>query len=457
MSFKDTWTPQDTTMDASPDIPNMLADAIIQNEADIKELRGNGGSGEKELFTVTFTQAEDGTFTPDKTYEEVLKAYNEEKIFNFVVPGDEWSISAIPTSISNVEEGPIIFSFSNTRSTWAQDVWIFNPDNSCEHHQYDLLGELDSSADEPPTALAVKTYVDNAVADSAETLIVHVHIDENSTITTDKTYTEVKEAIDSGKIVEARGISPALLPDVTIVSKFAGISDDGDLVFYSTGTPLYSFMMHPSGGFHLDSFGALVTQPDIVPKIELWQPNTWYEVDQYVLAKISGTSSSYTINAVLKCKADHTSESDSTNFLLNYGVHWSVIDEISALTCHQAYQASTADMAIRAQSDDGGNNIRSTYATKTALAETEAIAKGRATGYVFDTVDDMNTWLADEGNVGNLVLGDNLYIRAKDVPDYWWDGSSAQELETQKVDLTEYATKEWSENYINETILGGAW
>lgn len=82
------------------------------------------------------------------------------------------------------------------------------------------------------------------------------------------------------------------------------------------------------------------------------------------------------------------------------------------------------------------------YATEhyvnSEISEVKAIAKGRATGYVFDTVDDMNTWLADSDNVANLTLGDNLYIRATDVPDYWWDGTQAQQLETQKVDLTEY-------------------
>lgn len=67
-----------------------------------------------------------------------------------------------------------------------------------------------------------------------------------------------------------------------------------------------------------------------------------------------------------------------------------------------------------------------------------AIAKGRATGYVFDTVIDMNIWLNDVKNTSELVLGDNFYIKDVDVPDYWWDGSSARQLETQKVDLSEY-------------------
>lgn len=68
----------------------------------------------------------------------------------------------------------------------------------------------------------------------------------------------------------------------------------------------------------------------------------------------------------------------------------------------------------------------------------EAVAKGRATGYVFDTVGDLDLWLEDAENTARLVLGDNLYIRATDVPDYWWDGAARQPLETQKVDLSEY-------------------
>lgn len=73
------------------------------------------------------------------------------------------------------------------------------------------------------------------------------------------------------------------------------------------------------------------------------------------------------------------------------------------------------------------------------LFEVESIAKGRATGYVFETESEMRAWISS--NAGSLKIGDNLYIRATDVPDYWWDGTAAQPLETQKVDLTEYAKK----------------
>lgn len=51
-----------------------------------------------------------------------------------------------------------------------------------------------------------------------------------------------------------------------------------------------------------------------------------------------------------------------------------------------------------------------------------------------------------------INVGTNFYIRDVGVPDYWWDGAQAQELETQKVDLTEYATQDWVEDkgYLTE-------
>lgn len=82
------------------------------------------------------------------------------------------------------------------------------------------------------------------------------------------------------------------------------------------------------------------------------------------------------------------------------------------------------------------NNLASVFGQETQRIE--AIAKGRATGYVFDTKADMDLALEDTEFVSKLVLGDNLYIRATDTPDYWWDGENAQQLETQKVDLSEY-------------------
>lgn len=104
--------------------------------------------------------------------------------------------------------------------------------------------------------------------------------------------------------------------------------------------------------------------------------------------------------------------------------------------------ADGAYMSACSIGDVDGDNIKETYATKKEVSTVESIAKGRATGYVFDTLSDLETWLEDSENTAKLVLGDNLYIRTTDVPDYWWDGAEKQILETQKVDLTEYAKTE---------------
>lgn len=69
-----------------------------------------------------------------------------------------------------------------------------------------------------------------------------------------------------------------------------------------------------------------------------------------------------------------------------------------------------------------------------AINEINSVAKGRSTGHVFDTYDDMVEWCSN--NSSSLKQGDNLYIRQIDVPDYWWDGETYCQLETQKVDLT---------------------
>jgi hypothetical protein len=91
----------------------------------------------------------------------------------------------------------------------------------------------------------------------------------------------------------------------------------------------------------------------------------------------------------------------------------------------------------------------------TKLGDTAlSIAKGINSAKVFDTTADMETWLSDENNKGKCQVGNNLYIVALEVPD-WWISEVLEEpdsetgyyykiaqLETQKVDL----------NPINEDI-----
>lgn len=47
------------------------------------------------------------------------------------------------------------------------------------------------------------------------------------------------------------------------------------------------------------------------------------------------------------------------------------------------------------------------------------IAKGKNQAHIFDSTEEMNAWLSDEANKGICSVGDNLYIKASEVPDWW--------------------------------------
>lgn len=84
------------------------------------------------------------------------------------------------------------------------------------------------------------------------------------------------------------------------------------------------------------------------------------------------------------------------------------------------------------------------------------IAMGKNQARVFATVDALDAWLSVPEHTAELKVGDNFYIMATDVPDYWWDGSAKQELEVQKVNLTTYDRKiaalEAKDSELNENI-----
>lgn len=85
------------------------------------------------------------------------------------------------------------------------------------------------------------------------------------------------------------------------------------------------------------------------------------------------------------------------------------------------------------------SGLASTDYVDQEVAEVMNVANGKTASYVFDTVADLDTWLADSANTAKLKVGDVFLIRAVNVPDYWWDGSAKQILETTKVDLSPYA------------------
>ena len=86
-----------------------------------------------------------------------------------------------------------------------------------------------------------------------------------------------------------------------------------------------------------------------------------------------------------------------------------------------------------------------------------AIANGRAKALVFYTKAQLDQFIAGtyshpSGFVkADLNVGDTLFIRALNVPDYWWDGTAIAELETD-TDLSGYYTKTETDAKINAAV-----
>ena len=79
--------------------------------------------------------------------------------------------------------------------------------------------------------------------------------------------------------------------------------------------------------------------------------------------------------------------------------------------------------------------------------EAKSIAVGKAQAICFDTKEQMDLWINgeyqrdDKKTLNDLKIGDNLYILELEVPDFWWDGTTAQPLESEKPNLSDYYTK----------------
>lgn len=113
------------------------------------------------------------------------------------------------------------------------------------------------------------------------------------------------------------------------------------------------------------------------------------------------------------------------------------LSTLGALATKDTVSESDLDTALQEKISDA----------QSAASAAEEIAKGKNQARVFNTTDDMYTWLADEANKGVAQVGDNLYIVDVGVPDWWIaevldtpnDSGYYYELgqlETQKVDLT---------------------
>lgn len=105
-------------------------------------------------------------------------------------------------------------------------------------------------------------------------------------------------------------------------------------------------------------------------------------------------------------------------------------------------QAFTDETNARKEADldEKTARISGDNALQLAVNEARSIAEGRSRAFVFESEEEMQSWTAV--NPDKLNIGDNLWIIDTGVPDFWWDGTQPRPLETQKVDLSDYYTKE---------------
>jgi hypothetical protein len=113
-------------------------------------------------------------------------------------------------------------------------------------------------------------------------------------------------------------------------------------------------------------------------------------------------------------------------------------DKADVIHTHSNY---TTEDAVQTKINTHNSSETAHTDIRNAVAEAKVIAEGKSRARVFATKSALDTWLLDSENVELLQIGDNFYIEETDKPDYWWNGTTIKELETQKVDLAEYAKK----------------
>lgn len=112
--------------------------------------------------------------------------------------------------------------------------------------------------------------------------------------------------------------------------------------------------------------------------------------------------------------------------------------KVSNLTNDKSFQTNTEVAAAVAAHN---SNALSHSTLISEIGKVEAIARGKSRGRKYETYAELVAFLAIPANVAELQIGDNFYIVDKGVPDYWWDGVKIQELEVEKVDLSNIYTK----------------
>lgn len=160
-------------------------------------------------------------------------------------------------------------------------------------------------------------------------------------------------------------------------------------------------------------------------------PSAYVKQDEIKVVAKTGSYNDLTDKPTNFAPSSHTHEIGEINEL---------VDTLTA-KAEKEHQHSTSDITDFNTEMEKKANATHTHAQgevnglEDTIETVTNIANGKCHSEVFDTVDDMNNWIANSENTKNLKVGDVFLIRAVNVPDYWWDGTSAQILETTKVEI----------------------
>lgn len=169
-------------------------------------------------------------------------------------------------------------------------------------------------------------------------------------------------------------------------------------------------------------------------------------------------------NGVTKAELTEHKNDESAHMYIQSQIPAQITTHNASLMAHQDIRDKIGvDIITHNISNNSHRDIRN------ELAEVRSLAEGRINAISFETLLQLDNWLdgdyerPDGIRPSDLVLGQNIYVTEEGSPDFWvskvpvYSRKELTELETAKVDLSDYYTKEQvNSEFVDNTELTSA-
>lgn len=178
---------------------NELQDTLLPITNRIEELEQNGGSSGSNVFTINITN-NDGTYTADKTYQEIRDALDEGKQLqckykSVIYPFIEFSI------LQQIEFGAVV---SGTGSTYFENIKIGVGNNIyISNIHWATIDSTNNRYNELYSSINSLTSRVSTLESNSDIFRVNIQPDGNGGYIADKTATEAIQAAAQGNFVQA--------------------------------------------------------------------------------------------------------------------------------------------------------------------------------------------------------------------------------------------------------------